>query len=118
MQAEPDRHQDTDDVLHDGEGGGQQEEAQHLRPTDLEQGKARAEADRGEKRDHERALQRRVELHDCHALPARDEHRHGHQQASEHRRGQVVAGEHWHHPAQPFAQQQGDAGEGQGLDEV
>jgi hypothetical protein len=35
---------------------------QHLRAADAQQPEARAEADGGEERDHERRLQRRVEL--------------------------------------------------------
>ena len=118
MQPEADRHQDADDVLHDGEDRGQQEEAQHLGPADLEERQARAEADGREEGDHQRALQRRVELHEVHALAPRDEHRDGDQQAPEHGRRQVVAGEDRHQPPQALAEQQGDAREGEGLDEV
>ena len=102
----------------DGEYRRQQEEPQHIGPADLEQRQARAEADRREEGDHERALQRRVELQERHALAARDEYDHGDEQAAEHRRRQVVAGEHRHHPPQALAEQQGDAREGERLDEI
>ena len=75
VKAETERERDAGKVLHDGEARREQEEAQHLGTADLEQRQARAEADRREERDHERALQRRVELEERHALSARGEDR-------------------------------------------
>jgi hypothetical protein len=76
------------------------------------------ESDRGEEGDHERALQRRVELHQRHALSAGEEHRDGDQQAPQHGRRQVVAREDRYEPPQSLADQESDAREGERLHEI
>jgi hypothetical protein len=115
MQSESERYQDADDVLRYGEDGSQQEEPQHVGTPDLHEGQARAEPDRREERYHQRVLKRRVELHQRHALAARDQDGDRDCQPAEYGRGQVVAGEDRYETPQAFAEQQRYAGEGERL---
>jgi len=73
MDAQPLGQQHADTVLDRGEPARQRPEQQHLRPADLQQRQARPEADGREEGDHERRLERGVELEREHArLPQRE----------------------------------------------
>ena len=86
MQAERQRDQDADHVLQDRKHGSDQKESQHLRTADPQQRQTRPKTDRREEGDHQRTLQRRIELEERHLLLARNENSDGHQQAAHHRR--------------------------------
>src|SRR5690606_41384696 len=83
--------ENADQVLQDREDRGDDEEAQHLRATDAQQGQTRRKTDRREERDHQRRLQRRVELEQRDALIARNENGERDEQAADDRRRDVVA---------------------------
>jgi hypothetical protein len=118
VQPEAQRNHDADHVLQHCEDGRQQEKTQYLRSADLQQRQARAEPDRREERDHERALQRRVEGDQRRALAARDQHRDGDEEPAKHWCRQVVATEDRYQAAQALAEQQRHARKGEGLDEI
>jgi hypothetical protein len=101
-----------------GEYGREQEEAQHLRSAHLEERQARAEADRREEGDHERALQRRVESDERDALAAREAGRRPLRAARRAPAREVVAPEHRHESPQSFAEEQRDARERERLHEI
>jgi hypothetical protein len=118
MQVEQPRHGDAHQVLHHREERGQQQE-QHHRPTaGLEQAEAGVDADRGEERDHQRRLQRGVQLEQRRFACVRPPCRQCHQQAADHRFRQVVAAQHRDGAAQRVAGEQRKAGEGHGLDDI
>ncbi len=118
VQPEADRDQDADDVLDDRKHGREQEEPEDLWPADLQQRQARAESDGREERDHQRALQGRIEFDERQALAVGDENCDRHEQSAEYRRRQVVSIEDRNEAAEPMPAEEGNAGEGEGVDQV
>ncbi len=118
IQPERQRHEDADHVLQDRERRRQQKESQYLRSTDAQQRQARTETDGGEERNHQRRLQRRIELEKRDPLAAGNENGNRHQQAADDGRGNVVSAEYRNVTAQAVSGQQRNAAEGECVDQV
>ena len=112
------RRHGADDVLDHGDHRREQEEEHHLRPADPQQRQAGAEADGREERDHQRRLQGRVEGDERPSRPRGHGDQQRHQQPADDRRRQVVARQQRHERADAVADEQDDAGEREGLDEI
>ena len=81
LKAEGQGDRRAEEVLEDGRDGGDDEEQEDLGAADLEERKAGPEADRGEKGDHQRIAERRVEREQGHVEMAGDEDGEGDEQA-------------------------------------
>jgi hypothetical protein len=118
VHAERLRGGDPDAVLQDREHRGEPPEQQHLRAAHLQQAEARAEPDRREERNHQRRLQRRVEVErDDAAEPQRERDR-GEQEPADDRRRNVVAVEHADAAAHAVAGEEDDRRQGERLNEI
>ena len=90
----------------------------HRRPARAQERHARPEADRGEERDHERRLQRRVEGHGLVALGPQEGDPERHQQPADDRGRDVVAGEQPHPALERVSREEDQAGGGERAHEV
>jgi hypothetical protein len=104
--------------LHQGEHARQNPEDQHLRSADFEQSEARAEADGGEEGDHQRRLERGVELEGQGPGLAQSHRDRREEEAADHGGGDVESIKEPDAAPDRVTHEEQDRGEGQGLDEV
>jgi hypothetical protein len=111
-------HEPAEHVLQRGDDRGDDEKEQDARTAALEQRNARPKSNRCEERVLERRLQRRIHLQrlDAREVQHREDRRH--RKAAAHRRRNVHARERRDQPAKPVADEENDAGECNGLNEV
>ncbi len=98
--------------------GREQEEDDHRRTTDAQQRHACAEPDGREERDHQRRLQRRVELDRIPEVGPIERQEDRDEQPADDRRGDVVFGERRDDAADEISCEQHHAREGDGLNQV
>ncbi len=112
------RQRHPDRVLEGREHRRQAPEQEHLRSAHPQQAQARPQADGGEERNHQRGLERRVELEGDETLQPQHEADGGEQEPAHHRGRDVVAVQDRHLTADPVADEQHDGGERQRLHHV